>query len=67
MSDRAAVILLACSVIVVVAALTGAGAGYLARRDGSTYPAAVNRAAIAFTATITLAAVITTALVEVVK
>ncbi|MGW2748465.1 hypothetical protein [Streptomyces sp. NPDC001450] len=62
MPDHTAVILLACTVIVVVAALVGAAAGYLARRDHATYPAAVTRAAIAFAGALTLAAVLTTAL-----
>ncbi|MFB7472931.1 hypothetical protein [Kitasatospora sp. NPDC056184] len=53
-----AVILLVCAVILVVATLAGAAAGYLARRDDATYPAAIARAATAFAATLTLATVI---------
>lgn len=63
MSDHTALILLACALTLVVAALTGTGAGYLARRDYATYPTALARAAVAFAATLTLAAAITTALV----
>jgi hypothetical protein len=62
MSDRTALILLACALTLVVAALAGTGAGYLARRDHSTYPTALTRAAVAFAATLTLAAALTTAL-----
>ncbi|MFE0176887.1 hypothetical protein ACFWZ2_31745 [Streptomyces sp. NPDC059002] len=65
MSDRTAMIVLATALIVVIATLVAAGAGYLARRDQSTYPAAVMRAAAAFAATLTLAAVLTTAFVAV--
>jgi uncharacterized membrane protein (DUF441 family) len=62
MSDRTALILLACALALVVAALAGTGAGYLARRDHATYPTALSRAAVAFAGTLTLAAAITTAL-----
>ncbi|MET7356207.1 hypothetical protein [Streptomyces mirabilis] len=55
MSDRTALILLACALTLVVAALVGVGAGYLARRDHATYPTALARAAVAFAATLTLA------------
>ncbi|MER6114238.1 hypothetical protein [Streptomyces hirsutus] len=65
MSDRAALILLTCALTVVVAALVGAGAGYLARRDHATYPAALIRAAVTFAATLTLAATIASALAAV--
>lgn len=62
MSDRTAVILLACALTLLVAALVGAAAGCLARRDHATYPTALTHAAIAFTSTLTLAAAITAAL-----
>ncbi|MEU4033509.1 hypothetical protein [Streptomyces collinus] len=62
MSDHTALILLTCGLTLVVAALVGAGAGYLARRDHATYPAALGRAVAAFAATLTLAAAVTTAL-----
>jgi uncharacterized membrane protein (DUF441 family) len=67
MSARTATILLACIVIFLVAVLAGMGAAYLARRDQATYSTALGHAAIAFTATLTLAAAITTALAEVVQ
>ncbi|WP_328766016.1 hypothetical protein [Streptomyces sp. NBC_00286] len=62
MSDRITLILLTCALIVLFAALTGAGAAYLARRDHASYPAALTRAAVAFATTLTLAAAVTTAL-----
>lgn len=61
MSDRTAVILLAWTVVIVIAALAGVGAGYLARRDNASYPTALTRAAVAFSGTLTLAAVLSTA------
>ncbi|MFK0025668.1 hypothetical protein [Streptomyces sp. NPDC090798] len=64
MSDRTAVIMLACALTVLIAVLIGAAAGYLARRDHATYPAALTRAAFAFAATLTLAATLTTALTD---
>ncbi|GAA4063826.1 hypothetical protein GCM10022233_42390 [Streptomyces shaanxiensis] len=65
MSDRVALTLLACALTVVVALLAGVGAGYLARRDNATYPAALGRAALAFVAFLTLAATIASALSDV--
>ncbi|WP_326709623.1 hypothetical protein OG758_09835 [Streptomyces sp. NBC_01474] len=62
MSDHIALILLACTLALVVAAIVGTGAGYLARRDYATYPTALTRAAVAFAATLNLAAALTTAL-----
>ena len=59
MSDRTAVITLACALTVLIAVLIGAAAGYLARHDHATYPAA-----LAFAATLTLAATLTTALTD---
>ncbi|MFY7065697.1 hypothetical protein ACOQFV_07530 [Nocardiopsis changdeensis] len=50
------------AVVTVVAVLAGAGAAYLARRDGATYPKAIRHAAATLAATLTLAAVLTTAL-----
>ncbi|MBP8534067.1 hypothetical protein [Streptomyces sp. MK37H] len=67
MTERNAVILLACALTLVIAALVGAGAGYLARRDHATYPTALTRAATAFSATLTLAAVTATALASLVN
>lgn len=63
-SDRNALILFACALTVVVAALTGAVAGYLARRDNASYPVALTRAAITFAATLTMACALTTTLAE---
>lgn len=54
--NRIAVVLLATSMVAVLALLVAAGAGVLARLDGATYPAALMRAAVAFAATLTLAA-----------
>lgn len=62
MSDHTFLIMIAGALVLVVAALAGAGTGYLARRDRATYPTAVARAAIAFAATLTLAANVTAAL-----
>ncbi|GFN09732.1 hypothetical protein ABZ329_16415 [Streptomyces rubiginosohelvolus] len=50
-----ALILLTTGFILVIALLTAAGAGKIARLDGATYPAALTRAAIAFTTVLTLA------------
>ncbi|MFD6936211.1 hypothetical protein ACFWAP_08680 [Streptomyces goshikiensis] len=57
--------MLTASLIVVLAVLAAAGAGKLARLDGATYPAALQRAAITFAAVLTLVATLTTALVAV--
>lgn len=62
MSDRAALTLLACALTLVVAVIVGTGAGYLARRDHATYPAALARAVVAFAVTLNLAAALTAAL-----
>ncbi|MFE3412403.1 hypothetical protein ACFXMT_30055 [Streptomyces mirabilis] len=53
------VVLLTGAVAVVLALLAAAGAGKLARLDGATYPAAISRAAAAFVAVLTLVAVLT--------
>ncbi|MEV6002157.1 hypothetical protein AB0M25_23505 [Streptomyces griseomycini] len=50
-----AVLLLTTALVLVVAVLAAAGAGKLARLDGATYPAALTRAATAFTTVLTLA------------
>ncbi|MGW8378449.1 hypothetical protein [Streptomyces sp. ODS28] len=57
-----AVVLLSIALVFVVALLAAVGAGKLARLDGATYPAALTRAATAFTAVVTLAATVTAAL-----
>jgi hypothetical protein len=48
--------------VAVVALLAAVGAGKLARMEGATYPTALTRAAVAFTAVLTLAATVTAAL-----
>ncbi|MEV6008993.1 hypothetical protein AB0M29_19535 [Streptomyces sp. NPDC051976] len=63
MSDHTAVVVLACALIVLVAALAGAAAACLARLDHASYPAAVCRAAVAFTAVLSLATAIAAVLV----
>ncbi|MEE1749775.1 MULTISPECIES: hypothetical protein [unclassified Streptomyces] len=62
MSVRAGMIVVCCTLTALVAVLVAGAAGYLARRDSATYPQAVTRAAVAFGATLTLAAALTTAL-----
>lgn len=57
-----AVVLLTTALVLVVALLASAGVSKLARMDGATYPAALTRAATAFTTVITLAATVTAAL-----
>jgi hypothetical protein len=57
-----AVALLTVAVVTVVALLSAAGAATLARLDGTTWPTALTRAAITFTAVITLATAVTAAL-----
>ncbi|MGW9593920.1 hypothetical protein ACWHLZ_26860 [Streptomyces chartreusis] len=60
-----AVALLASALAVVFALLAAVGAGKLARLDGASYPSALKQAATAFTAVLTLAAVVAAALAEV--
>ncbi|MGC0344207.1 hypothetical protein [Streptomyces sp. SLBN-8D4] len=55
-------ILLTIALILVIALMAAAGAAKLARLDGASYPTALTRAAIAFTATLTLAAAVAAAL-----
>jgi hypothetical protein len=57
-----AVVLLSAALVIVIALLVGAAAGKLARMDGATYPAALARAATAFTSVITLATAVTVAI-----
>ncbi|MBT1095086.1 hypothetical protein [Streptomyces sp. Tu102] len=57
-----AVVVFASVLVVILALLTAAGAGKLARLDGATYPAAITRAAAAFAAVLTVAAAVTGAL-----
>ncbi|MFC9259377.1 hypothetical protein ACFRFJ_19435 [Streptomyces hydrogenans] len=62
-----ALVLLTTAVVLVIALLAAAGAGKLARLDGATYPASLTRAALAFTAVLTLAAAVTAALTGLLK
>ncbi|MEE1931225.1 hypothetical protein V1J52_24120 [Streptomyces sp. TRM 70351] len=57
-----AVALLTTALVIVIALLAAVGAAKLARLDSATYPAALTRAATAFAAVITLAAVVAGAL-----
>lgn len=57
-----AVLLLTTALVLVAAVLAAAGTGKLARLDGTTYPAALTRAATAFTTALTLATAVTGAL-----
>ncbi|MFG2313214.1 hypothetical protein ACGFS9_31815 [Streptomyces sp. NPDC048566] len=55
----------ASALLLLMAALTGAGVGYLVRRDGGSYPAAILRAGTAFGAVLALVAAVTTAVAAV--
>lgn len=57
-----AVVLQTTALVILIALLTAAGTGKLARMDGATYPAALTRAATAFATVLTLAATVTAAL-----
>jgi hypothetical protein len=61
-TDRIALILLTAALATLTAALTATAAGYLARRDRATWPQAINRAATAFAATLSLTAAVAAAL-----
>jgi hypothetical protein len=67
MSDHHAIVLLSCALVTLMAVLIAAAVGYLARRDHASYPAALTRAATAFTATLTLTAALVTALTTVAR
>ncbi|MGW7647126.1 hypothetical protein [Streptomyces bobili] len=58
-------VVLSCVVVVLAAVLVGVGAGYLARREGASYPAAVLRAGAAFGTTLITVATVTGALAAV--
>ncbi|MEU6106538.1 hypothetical protein [Streptomyces flaveolus] len=60
-------VLLAASLVLVLAVLVAVGAGKLARLDGATYPTAIVRAATAFTSVLTLTAAVTAALAVVLR
>ncbi|WP_245235221.1 hypothetical protein [Streptomyces violaceorubidus] len=62
MSSHGSVIVLTCLVALLTGTLVAAAAGYLARRDHASYPAAITRAAVAFAATLTFATALATAL-----
>jgi hypothetical protein len=61
-TNETAVIVLGMGLLLVVASMIAAGAGYLARRDGASYPAAGTWAAASFVATLMVASAVTTAL-----
>ncbi|MFF4362831.1 hypothetical protein ACFY1U_34480 [Streptomyces sp. NPDC001351] len=63
MSNRFALALFTVLATIVLAITAAAGAGYLSRRDGASYPAAITRAAAAFAATVTVTAALVTAIV----
>ncbi|SEB60097.1 hypothetical protein [Streptomyces sp. PAN_FS17] len=65
MSEKAVLVVLGCVLAVLVSVLVGAGAGYLSRRTGATYPAAVLQAGAAFAATLGVVAAVTAALTAV--
>lgn len=58
MTSNAAIVLLAIVLITLIALAIAGAAGFLAHHDGASHPQCVVRAAKAFAATITLAAVI---------
>lgn len=57
-----ALVISAVTVAVIISVLIAVGAGYLARLDGATRAATVTRAGVAFAATLTLFAAVTSAL-----
>ncbi|CAM5617962.1 Integral membrane protein OS=Streptomyces aurantiogriseus OX=66870 GN=GCM10010251_95650 PE=4 SV=1 [Streptomyces aurantiogriseus] len=63
MSNHLALVLFTALATLVLAITAAAGAGYLSRRDGASYPAAITRAAAAFAATVTVTAALVTAAV----
>ncbi|MGB9999643.1 hypothetical protein ACPMJQ_34685 [Streptomyces pseudogriseolus] len=54
-------VLVVCMLVVQFAVMVGIGAGYLARRDGASYPAAALLACRVFGATLALTAAVTAA------
>ena len=62
MTDHTALVLLAAALTALTAALIACAAGYLARGDHTTWPHTITRAATAFAATLTLAAMLATTL-----
>ncbi|MFI1094295.1 hypothetical protein [Streptomyces sp. NPDC020917] len=62
-----ALILLTTALVVAVAILAAVGAGFLARIDQATVPAAITRAAAVFAAVLTLACAATGAVASVIR
>ncbi|CAL9421803.1 hypothetical protein [Nocardiopsis dassonvillei] len=62
MTERMILLALACALSALVAVLAGAGAAYLARREGASYSNAIGRAAVATATTLTVIAAVTTSL-----
>ncbi|MFD8332936.1 hypothetical protein ACFV42_09785 [Streptomyces solisilvae] len=67
MSERAALVMLIYALVSVIAILVATVAGYLARREGASYTQAVQQAARALAAFLSLAAAITTALASILQ
>jgi hypothetical protein len=65
-STHAAIVMLALALVVVIASLIAAAAGYLAHRGGIGFPTAIACAATAFATTLTTTASLTVALTAVV-
>ncbi|MEV7243141.1 hypothetical protein AB0N92_18110 [Streptomyces sp. NPDC093248] len=63
MSNHLALVLFTALATLVLAITAAAGAGYLSRRDGASYPAAIARAAAAVAATVMVTAAMVTAAV----
>ncbi|MCX4545825.1 hypothetical protein [Streptomyces sp. NBC_01565] len=61
MSHRLSLILLLAMTALSVSTAAAIGAGYLARRDGASYPAALTRAGAALAAALTVSAAVVTA------
>lgn len=62
MTEHTALVLLAAALAALAGTLIALAAGYLARRDHATWPHAITRAATAFATTLTLSAVLASAL-----
>ncbi|MFE4922637.1 hypothetical protein [Streptomyces sp. NPDC056661] len=65
MSNKAVLVLLGCVLAVLIAALLGAAAGYLARRDEASYPRALSTAGAAFATTLVVMAAVVQAVMAV--
>ncbi|MFE5884371.1 hypothetical protein [Streptomyces hydrogenans] len=62
-----ALVLAVTALVLIIAVIAAGGAAKLARLDDASYPAALTRAAAAFTAVITLAAAVTGAFAAALK